>query len=126
MRARRRTPEADIQRSIVKDLPALLDRPFILHHSANESGKASRAAQGILTGMGVHAGFSDLLILAPERRALFLEVKAGRNTQSAAQRDFQADVEAFGWHYATVWSVLDAIDAAVRYGFATRVRQFKR
>lgn len=122
MRSRRANPEADIQRQIVKDLYLVLKPPFILHHSANESGKASRSAQGILKGMGVWAGFSDLLLIGPAQRVLFLEAKTASGRQTDAQRAFQADVEAFGWPYEIVRSSDDAIAAVQRHGFATRIK----
>lgn len=123
MQSRRRgNPEADIQRQIVRDLHMVLVPPFILHHSANESGKASRTAQGILKGMGVWPGFSDLLLLGPSRRVLFIEVKTSTGRQNPAQREFEGDVAGFGWPYAIVRSSAEAIDAVVRHGFATRIR----
>ena len=121
-RTKRGNPEGDIQRAIVKDLYRVLVPPFILHHSANEGGKGSRAAQGILKGMGVWPGFSDLLLLGPDRRVLFLEAKTATGRQSPAQRDFQRDVLAFGWPYEIVRNSADALDAVVRHGFATRIR----
>lgn len=122
MRPRRANPEADIQRQIVKDLHLVLLPPFVLHHSPNEAGKASRASQGILSGMGVWPGFSDLLLLGPERRVLFLETKTRIGRQNQAQVDFEAAVEDFGWPYEIVRSSPDAIAAAQRHGFATRIR----
>lgn len=122
MRSRRANPEADIQRVIVRDLHRLLLPPFILHHSANEAGKASRAAQGILMGMGLWAGFSDLLLLGPAQRVLFLEVKTATGKQHDAQRTFQTDVEDFGWPYEIVRSSSDALGAVQKHGFATRIK----
>lgn len=121
---RRANPEADIQRAIVRDLPLVLIPPFILHHSANESGKASRTAQGILKGMGVWPGFSDLLLLGPSQRVLFLEVKAPKGQQSPSQAGFERDVAGFGWPYEIVRSSSEAMDAVVKHGFATRVRRW--
>lgn len=117
---RRQNPEADIQRLIVRDLHRLLRPPFIIHHSANEGGKGSRRAQGILTGMGVWPGFSDLLLLFPERRLLFLEVKSARGQQHDAQRTFESDVAAFGWPYEVVRSSAEAFDAVRKHGLPTR------
>ncbi|MBR9837050.1 MAG: VRR-NUC domain-containing protein [Rhodobacteraceae bacterium] len=121
MRNRRANPEADIQRVIVRDLYRVLMPPFILHHSANEGGKGSAAAQGILKGMGVYAGFSDLLLLGPRRLVLFLEVKTKTGSQSDSQLSFEADVVSFGWPYEIARSSVEAIEAAKRHGFATRI-----
>lgn len=122
MKRRRGNPEADIQRSIVRDLRLILQPPFILHHSANESGKADAKAQAILTGMGVHPGFADLALLGEDRRLLFLEVKTRTGIQSAAQIEFEDLVGVFGWPYEVVRSSAEAIDAVARHGFPTRIR----
>jgi len=119
---RRANPEADIQRLIVRDLHRVLSPPFVLHHSANEAGKSSRAAQGILMGMGVWAGFSDLVLLWPERRVLFLEVKTSRGEQNDAQKAFERDVVSFGWPYEIVRSSEEAIAAARAHGCPTRIK----
>ena len=61
---RRRTPEADAQRAIVQALRVVLPRGSIVHHAANEITSGDRRAklrQAILVGMGVHAGFADLI-----------------------------------------------------------------
>lgn len=121
---RRGTPEADIQRAVVKDLRQVLPRGSILHHSANEvtgGGKAAKIKQGILTGMGVYPGFSDLILIS-EGRILFLETKSRTGTQSPAQRAFQAAVEAQGFPYAIIRSVDDALAALARYGFRTLIK----
>ena len=57
---RRGTPEADIQRAVVKDLRQVLPRGSILHHSANEvtgGGKAAKIKQG--KGQGEHLEFAE-------------------------------------------------------------------
>ena len=115
---RRASPEADLQKVIVRDLKLVLRAPYVLHHSYNEGGKRSKAVQGILKAMGVHAGFSDLLLIGPERRVLFLEVKPPKGGhQHASQVAFEADVTSFGWPYAIVRSSQDAIAAAENAGF---------
>ncbi|MCP4243928.1 MAG: VRR-NUC domain-containing protein [bacterium] len=122
MRSPRRHEEAEIQKGIVRDLSQVLLPPFILHHSANEGGKGSKAAQGILKAMGVYAGFSDLLLLGPERRGLFLEVKTKAGRQHPTQISFEQQVGEFGWPYEVVRSSVEAIDAVVRHGFPTRIK----
>jgi hypothetical protein len=71
-------PEADLQRSVV-------------HHSANEvsgGGPTARRRQGILEGMGVHAGFADLIVLS-EGRVLFLELKSKHGALRVGQAEFR-------------------------------------
>ena len=75
---RRSTPEADAQRAIVQALRFALPRDAIVHHCANEvteAGPRGAKRQSILVGMGVHAGFADLIVICGGR-VLFLEVKS--------------------------------------------------
>ena len=63
---RRGTPEADLQRAVVRSLRQILPRTAIIHHCANEvtePGPRGAKRQAILVGMGVHAGFADLMVL---------------------------------------------------------------
>ena len=98
---RRSTPEADAQRAIVQALRVVLPRTAIIHHCANEVTEAgSRGAkrQAILVGMGVHAGFADLMVIC-EGRVLFLELKAPKGRLRAEQEAFRDAVlaQGFGW-----------------------------
>jgi hypothetical protein len=84
---RRRTPEADTQRAIVKALRVVLPKGSIVHHAANEVSSGDRRGklrQAILVGMGVHPGFADLIVLSGGR-VLFLEVsRVNRITLNSA------------------------------------------
>ena len=127
-RLRRSRPEADIQRQIVALLRVVLPKGAIVHHAANEVGCGSRharARQAILTGMGVHAGFSDLVVLA-EGRTLFLEVKSARGRLSPAQTAFRDAVQAQGFAWALVRSPEDALGALNMHGFRTRLARSRR
>jgi len=120
---RRATPEADIQRQIVATLRAVLPKGSVVHHSANEitgCGELARNRQAILVGMGVHAGFSDLLVLS-EGRALFLEVKSKTGRLQPSQEAFRDLVTAQGFAWALVRSVDDALGALAQHGFRTRI-----
>lgn len=53
-----------------------------------------------LTGMGVLAGASDLIVIhAPSLSHLWVEVKDHKGTQSDAQKAFQKRIEALGYRY---------------------------
>ena len=120
---RRKTPEADAQRAIVQALRFVLPRGAIVHHAVNEVTAGDRRAktrQAILVGMGVHAGFADLIVLSGGR-ALFLEVKSKTGRLSPAQEDFRAAVQAQGFAWALVRSVEDALAALADHGFITRM-----
>lgn len=126
-KAKRSNPEADIQRSIVRLLWQIIAPGSVLHHSANEvraGGEKGKRDQGLAMGMGVFAGFSDLVLLAPDGRVLFLEVKTAKGPQSDAQAEFQRLVEAMGHAYEIVRSADDAIAALREHSFPTRIRAF--
>jgi len=125
---RRGTPEADTQRAIVAALRIALPRSAIVHHCANEvteAGPRGARRQAILVGMGVHAGFADLVVLS-KGRVLFLEVKSKTGRLRPTQIKFRDAVCAQGFGWALVRSVDDALGALKDHGFASRVRPERR
>ncbi|WP_300588409.1 VRR-NUC domain-containing protein [Marivita sp.] len=120
---RRGTPEADLQRAVVTALRFALPKGAIIHHCANEvteAGPRGAKRQAILTGMGIHPGFSDLMILC-EGRVLFLELKSVKGRLSPAQKAFREAVKAQGFGWALVRSLDDALGALADHGHTTRV-----
>lgn len=118
-----RRPEAELQRAIVATLRWLLPPGVLLHHSAHEQragGAAGRRAQAVSAGMGVQAGWPDLVVVAAAPRQLFLEVKAPGGRVSPAQRDCHERLRALGWAVAVVHSVDEALDALERHGIMLR------
>jgi hypothetical protein len=121
---RRSTPEADAQRAIVQALRIALPHDAIVHHCANEvteAGPRGARRQSILVGMGVHAGFADLIVIAGGR-VLFLEVKSQTGRLRKSQEVFRDNVCAQGFGWALVRSVDDALGALADHGFTSRVR----
>ena len=119
----RGTPEADLQRVVVRTLRQILPRTAIIHHCANEvtePGPRGAKRQAILVGMGVHAGFADLMILC-DGRVLFLELKAPKGRLRPSQEAFRDAVMAQGFGWALVRSLDDALTALANHGFATRI-----
>jgi VRR-NUC domain len=119
-----RHPEADAQRAIVHALRVVLPRGSIVHHSANEvtpGQRSARSRQAILQGMGVHRGFSDLIVLSGGK-VLFLEVKSATGRLTPAQADFRDAVRDQGFAWALVRSVNDALGALAEHGFTVRVK----
>jgi len=122
---RRGTPEADLQRAVVQALRVALPRTAIIHHCANEvtePGPRGARRQAILVGMGVYAGFADLMVLC-HGRVLFLELKSPKGRVSPAQAGFRDAVLAQGHGWALIRSLDDALGALAEHGFATRVVQ---
>ena len=125
---RRSTPEADAQRAIVQALRVALPRDAIIHHCANEvteAGSRGQIRQSILVGMGVHAGFADLIVISGGR-VLFLEVKSQTGRLRKSQEIFRDTVCAQGFGWALVRSVDDALGALADHGFTSRVRPARR
>ena len=125
---RRNTPEADLQRAVVQALRFALPRTAIIHHCANEvteAGPRGAKRQAILVGMGVHAGFADLMVLH-DGRVLFFELKAPKGRLRHDQEAFRDAVLAQGFGWALVRSLDDALDALADHGFTSRVRPARR
>ena len=125
---RRSTPEADAQRAIVQALRVALPRDAIIHHCANEvteAGSRGQIRQSILAGMGVHAGFADLMLISGGR-VLFLEVKSQTGRLRKSQEVFRDTVCAQGFGWALVRSVDDALGALADHGFTSRVRPARK
>ena len=121
---RRSTPEADAQRAIVQALRFALPRDAIVHHAANEIAAGDRRGQvrqSILVGMGVHAGFADLIVISGGH-VLFLEVKSQTGRLRKSQEVFRDTVCAQGFGWALVRSVDDALGALADNGFTSRVQ----
>ena len=121
---RRHTPEADLQRAVVQTLRLILPRTAIIHHCANEvteAGPRGAKRQAILVGMGVHAGFADLMVLC-DGRVLFLELKAPKGKLRPSQEVFRDAVLAQGFGWALVRSLDDALSALADHGFTSRVQ----
>ena len=59
-------------------------------------------------GLGTLTGVSDTVVLLPNK-VLFVEFKAGKNSQSLEQKLFQQQVESLGLTYYLVYTVDDFI-----------------
>ena len=61
-------PEQALQINLVSALRLMLPEPWLVVHVPNGGGR-SKAEAGIFKAMGVLAGFPDLLVIGPYRRA---------------------------------------------------------
>ena len=71
----------------------------------NEGKNAKEQASKIATGL--MSGVSDLIVLLPGMRVLFVEVKDARGTQKPKQKAFERIVTALGFPYYLVRSLED-------------------
>lgn len=55
--------------------------------------------------MGLLSGASDLNVIMPNGKLIFVEVKFGKNKQSDSQKEFQKRVEKLGFDYWLVYSL---------------------
>lgn len=130
---RRRYPESVLLQQVVKALRVTLRPQATFFHVPNEreSGKQRR----ILAACGVLPGVADLIILAPypipaagplQRmsrgptqwvgRAYAIELKAGRNPQTTAQKGFESMCEEAAVPYRVCRSVDEVLEALEDWG----------
>jgi hypothetical protein len=108
---------------MVQALRFALPKTAIIHHCANEvteAGPRGAKRQAILVGMGVQAGFADLMVICGGR-VLFLELKSLKGKLSPAQEAFRNAVLAQGFGWALVRSLDDALGAMADHGLTSRV-----
>lgn len=58
-----------------------------------------------LKATGILSGVSDLIVILPNGKLLFVEVKIDKGIQSEAQKDFENRVNALGYEYHLVRSL---------------------
>ena len=76
--------EAQLQNLVADYLRVALPDGSIFHHSPNE-GKSHVAHRVKLRKAGMCTGWPDLEIFCPGKPPIFIELKVGRNTITAAQ-----------------------------------------
>ena len=104
----RKQPEMQIHKAIFDWLRWKLPKALI-HHSPNELGMSGREVARQVAKhkrMGMLAGFPDFLVLL-KGRTVGLEVKAGKNRQSAAQKDAESAFKENLAEYHVVHSIDD-------------------
>jgi len=99
--------EDAIQAAIVQLLRLAADRRTIYLAIPNGIPASPRIGARFVKH-GLLAGAPDLLIITPDGRTNFLEVKAPDGRQSDAQKDFQARCAIVGVHYRVVRSISEA------------------
>ena len=99
--------EAKIQAEIVKFLLPYRKAGLLDFFSVPNEGAANPIRQGQLIAMGLRPGVSDLVLMFPKGRTVFVEVKNKTGTQSPAQIAFEQRCRELGFEYVVVRSVED-------------------
>ena len=120
----RESPERDFQRLLVKHLAAAFGPRVFWTHFPNGTFRG-RGKQGAIRGaqlkaLGVKSGCPDILIIF-DGKAHWLELKAGRNSESEAQLDTIYDLKIAGSPTATVRTLAEAFHAIDKWGIPCRL-----
>lgn len=108
--------EDRIQAAIVQALSLLGIYVFMV---ANDAAGATSPAKGArLKAMGLRAGLSDTVLIGPDCRAYFLEIKTPTGRLSESQKKFEALCIKRGWPYAVARSVDEAVAIVKKWGLA--------
>lgn len=99
--------EAKIQADIVQYLIPLRRSGALDFFSVPNEAAANPVRQGQLIAMGLRPGVSDLVLMFPEGKVIFMEVKNETGIQSPAQKAFEQECKNLGFKYVLVRSVED-------------------
>ena len=123
---RRRRPLAPIERRVhcaVVDLLRVAARPgwLFLHPANGEYRNPTTAA--LLKRLGVLPGAFDLLLIGPDGRHYWLEIKrAAGGRLSPAQQQFAAELERRGVPYAVAGGFDQAVEVLQSWGVLRAIR----
>lgn len=84
-----RRPEEALQKAVAAYLDAVLPPEWRWFHVPNQRGTRKAWENKLLKAMGVKAGVPDIVLLGPDARVAFIELKAGKGTLSADQKDWR-------------------------------------
>lgn len=103
----KRQSEDKIQVQIVKYFKLYGDKCIVFHVPNGGTRNIIEASK--FKRIGVLAGVADLVVLLPNARCVFLEVKTQRGKQSDNQEWFEKKVKSLGFEYYVVRSVDDVM-----------------
>jgi hypothetical protein len=121
MKRRLDPPEDAIQEAIIQLLRLVADRRTIFMSIPNGMYSSARIGARFVKA-GLLAGAPDLLIITPDGRPHFMEVKAPDGRQSEAQKAFQAREAVVRLDYSVVRSLGEAEEMLSKWG-ALRTRE---
>lgn len=97
--------EADLQIQMVQWLRTRLGSPWLVQHTANKPRSAQSGA--LEKRMGAIAGWPDITVCGPGAHVVFLEVKTGKNVESAEQLICHTRLRSIGFPVFTVRTLDD-------------------
>lgn len=115
-------PEDDLQIQVAEWLEVVLDPEQARFTHIPNGGYRRPMEAARLKRMGVHAGWSDVVILWGDGRIGFIELKIKPNRTSKEQKDFLAFCEARGIHHAVCYSFDEVMDTVAAWGVPTRMK----
>jgi len=86
----------------------LLDYYNITYFKVPNEGKRSVFLGSYFKKEGMKKGVSDLIILLPMGRCIFIEVKSRTGVQTKEQKEFQNTVQKLGFEYK-IWRTVDDV-----------------
>jgi VRR-NUC domain len=110
--------EARVQAAVVAWVGWVAPQVVVFH--VPNGGLRSKSEAARLRWVGTLAGVLDLVLVLPEGRCSFWEVKAERGMLSADQKAFIARLERSGHSWALVRSIDDARRELAKLGIRTR------
>jgi hypothetical protein len=118
--ARAQASETALHCAIADTLRKCVTKGWLWLHIPN-GGWRTKVEAAKFARMGVKAGVPDLLLIDPEGRHYYLELKTKYGRVSDEQTDFVEQLEARNVPCAVAWSYDEAIAALRKWG-AVRVR----
>ena len=109
-----RHDESLIQSAIVSALS--LAGVYVFMVPNGELGKITQAAAGRAKAMGLRSGMADLIVMSPDGRAHFLEVKTATGVLSPSQIRFAELCIKRGWKYEVARTVDEAMEIVRKWG----------
>lgn len=86
-------------------------------HAIPNGGARAKAVAGKLKAEGVKSGISDMFVPIPVGgfHGMYIEMKAGKNTLSANQREFAEFVKCNRYNFLAAWSSFEALSGIEAY-----------
>lgn len=112
--------EFELHCAIADTIRVSLNKGWLWFHVPN-GGWRTKVEAAKFTRMGVKPGVPDLILIAPDGRHYYLEIKTKYGRLTHDQIMFGAELDGRGLHWQVAWNYKEAIDILRRWG-AVRVK----